>query len=304
MIIQRRFRHLLLLSLLSCGFIFSVSAAQRTITVSGVVVDSASKQPVSQAMVLFYDVASLSFDTNDITKIVSDIMNSGQLDTAYTGADGKYSYSMKVAPSSLILLCGVIKQGYQPGYSMGILLSTTVKMDTVKLQKNDESAAKDTLMVTGTVVDSVSGAAIQNCRLVFNGTGGVDTAGNTTATSAGGTFSKQVIVASSATPILIFLVYKDGYMPGGGQQQYSGKQVDLGTIKIKKINTAVVPVKRPVAAGIQPTEMKIVSLGGRLLYSGAIKSLTPGLLNYHGPALFSLTADGRRLVNNVKIVLP
>jgi hypothetical protein len=255
-------------------------------------------------MVLFYDMATLSFDTNDVTKIVTDIMNSGQLDTAYTGTDGKFSYSLKVPSTSFILLCGVIKQGYQPGYAMGMLLSTSVKLDTVKLQKNNETAAKDTLMVSGTVVDSTSGSPIGNCRIIFNGTAGVDTVGNTTTTDANGTFSKQVVIASSALPVLIYLVNKEGYLSGGGQKQYSGKQVDLGTVKIKKINAAVLPVRRLIDEGIGSTEMKIFTPSGRLLYSGEVKAFTPEKLHFHGLALFSLTRNGNNLAQRAKIVIP
>jgi hypothetical protein len=209
---QKNITLLLLQSLLSCVLIFSVSAAQKTVSVSGIVVDSASNQPISQATVGLFDTTMITIpnmsDTTSIVQMVTNMMNSGQIDTTTSASDGKISYSMKIASNSLVLLCGVFKQGYTFGYSISFLLPTanTVKLDTIKLSKIPDAAL----------------------------------------------------------------------LPGKG----------------------MVPLQ------MKPTDIKVFSLDGRMLYSGPIGIFDKGMRGHHGVVLATLTAKGKCLVKNAKIALP
>jgi hypothetical protein len=275
--------------------VFAASAAVRAVTVSGTVLDSASMQPVPQAMVVFHDMATLSIDTSNLANFLSTL----KLDTAYTGTDGKFSYSLKINPSSLIILCGALKQGYALGYSITFLLSsaTSANFGTIKLQKASD-VAKDTLLVSGTIVDSATNGPLENCHIIMTGAGVMDTIGNTAISGANGSFSRTVIIGSSGQA-LAFVVNKEGYQPFIGHQQYSSKQVDLGTIKMKKTTgirtgSRLITVPRGFFAATY-------SLNGRFLYAGTLQSLKTRKEQSPGMTVVRLTTNGKWAVTDRKV---
>jgi hypothetical protein len=203
----------LLLSLLAFGVAFSAPAAQRTITVTGIVVDSATRQPLSQAIIGLLDTTSITIpDLTDpavvaqLKTMVQTMASSGQIDTTQSASDGKFSYSMKINSYSLVLLCGVTKSGYNFGYSIQFLMPTakTVKLDTIKLSK------------------------------------------------------------------------------------------------IPQIS-AVSPLQQMVPVQMKPTDMRVFTPSGRLLYSGTAANFNKGTLNFHG---ITLTVKGKCLIKNTEIAHP
>ncbi len=295
---RKRIKAFMVPALLILGAVFPVSAAERSIAISGVVVDSATNQPLPQAMIVFYAASAID------SSIFTNMLGNFKLDTAFSGADGKYSYSMKISSNALVLIYAVIKPGYQLSYafSTSIILSSTVVLPTIKLQKSDQSA-KDTLTVTGTVVDSATGNPIGNCLIMMSGLGGLDTTGNTAVSGLGGSFSKQVIIGTSVAGILGYVAVKDLYIPAIGQKSYSGKQVDLGTIKMRKINAAIRTGGRRVFTAPLAETMDVYSVQGRTLYSGRPHELEKAVRPLSGAAVVRLTKSGKCLQTGNKIVL-
>jgi hypothetical protein len=295
-------------------FIAPVFPAQQTITVTGIVVDSATHLPVSQALIGLYDTTVLTLpNLNDIASIaqlsgmVSNMIGSGQVDTFSTAADGKISYSMKIASNSWVLLCGVLKPGYNFGFSARIFLPImkTINLDTIKISKIPQTNAKDTIIVSGTIVESSAGTPVADCQIKINGPGGVDSVVNSATSNVSGIFTQQVIIGSSSTPILVYAVTKDGYQSVIGQQAYSGKQVDFGVIKIKKTaNTGVLTTNKILPYQKRTAGVKIYTSSGRLLFAGPIAAWKKDMAHFHGLAFYSLTVDGTCTVKNTQIVLP
>ena len=124
------------------GLFFMSSALTRSITVTGTIVDSSSKLPVSQAMILLFDTSTINIDPSNLGAL--------KLDTAFSGTDGKIQYQMTVSTKSFILGYGVLKLGYYIKYSAAGFLSTTVDLGTIQISKIDASV-KDTLTVSGIV---------------------------------------------------------------------------------------------------------------------------------------------------------
>jgi hypothetical protein len=262
------------LTLIAGGLFLSVStAAQRIVTVSGTVVEDGTNQPIPQATVLLYASTSLTIDSNS----VADILGKSKLDTATSGSDGKFSYTMEIASNAPVLLSGAFKQDYAIEYKIVFMMptATTVNTGTFRLKKSAD-VAKDTLTVNGTVVDSTSGSPLSGCLIFMSGLAGMDTAGNTAITDANGAFSKQVIIGSSS--LLKMLVYKavkeeDGYTSKVGYQQYAAnKQINLGTIQLQKQYTPILTNRRPNNSQLRETT-GIYDISGKLLFAGSMHSM-------------------------------
>jgi hypothetical protein len=277
-------------------FVFSlfmvVSAVQRTITISGTVVDSVTGLPVQDAIVLLFDTQSLNIDTSNLSTL--------PFDTAFTAANGTFSRTITAPQTNLILVYAVTKTGYSLYYSGTALLSTTVNLGTIKIVPN-ALAPKDTIMVSGKVVDSATGLGISGALVGLSG-GDLDTVGKTAITTSDGTFSRQVIINKVGSLTIVgYIAYNAGYNPALGQKTATGKTVDLGTITLSA-NTHVRWNRQPVRSlSINATGMSVYSLNGRLLYTGPIAS--PGRIarQSSGTVLVDLRNNGMS-VGKKKIV--
>jgi hypothetical protein len=246
--------------------VISLCAAQtKSITVTGTVVDSATGAPVSQAMILLFDTSTINIDPSNLGAL--------KLDTVFSGTDGKFQYQMTISTQSIILGYGVLKQGYQIKYSAAGILFTTVNLGTIRISKLDTSV-KDTILVSGTVVDSASGAGVGGALVIMSSGGGIDTVGNSALTNADGTFSKQVIISKlNGASIVSYVITDQNYQPAFGQNTATGKQLDLGTILLKRINNAVRQEVKPGSRRAQANRMSVYALNGRLVYAGRVQPL-------------------------------
>lgn len=284
-----------ILTTLAVAGLFSVASAQTTITVSGTVKDSATGQPIAQATILLTatDVTTLMLSQGSLTNL--------KFDTVYTGADGSFSRAIHATATQNILGWMVTKTGYQMKYSIYpfTATTTTISLGTILLAGVNNSV-KDTVTVSGTVVDSITGSPVANALVGMTGLLSLDTTGNTVFTGANGTFSKKVIINNAATArILIYAVAKNGYTPGGGQAAITSKTINLGTIRLKPIVTVV--VARPLATPSRANNLQIFSLRGQLLYAGPVVSAEKVLQTRHTPVIMNFRHNDRT-INSVKIV--
>lgn len=245
-----------------------IANAQRTIIVTGTVQDSISGSPVAGALVLLLDTNTLSIDMTNLTGL--------KFDSTVSGADGKFTYTMKISASAFILGYAVVAQGYQLKYNGAGIPSTATAVDlgTIKLASSG-SGTLDTLTVTGKVVDSISGTGIGGALVVMSGLGAVDTAsGNRVLTSADGTFSKQIIISELNNAAIVgYVVSQLNYNPKIGEKQAGGKQLDLGTILLSPNGQAVLPRPLTSIEKNRPDRMSVYALSGKLLYDGPVLSL-------------------------------
>jgi hypothetical protein len=247
-------------------FVF-LANAQRTITVTGPVQDSATGSPVAGALVLLLDTNTISIDLTKLTGL--------QFDSTVSGADGKISYNMKIATNSYILGYAIVKQGYQLVYNGAAIspTATTVSLGVIKIAASGATPL-DTLTVSGKVVDSLTNVGLGGALVVMSGLGAVDTAsGNRVLTNADGTFSKQVIISElNNSPIVGYVVNQLGYTTKIGEKLASGKQLDLGTIPLSPNLQAV--RRRPLnfSEKLLPDRMVVYALNGNVLYEGPLMS--------------------------------
>ncbi|MDD5676325.1 MAG: hypothetical protein PHC61_19285 [Chitinivibrionales bacterium] len=283
---------LLMASFLVVGFFLSSSAFAKAITVSGVVQDSLAGTPISQATILLYASDSLNIDMNNL-----------QFDSTHTGADGTFSHPMTVSQNAIFLFYGVLKQGYPVKYSLAGILLPTVNLNTIKLNKITP-LVQDTLTVSGSVVDSATGSGIGGVVIIMSGLGSFDTTGNSAVTGNNGAFQKRVIIGNApSNQMLNYLIAKDGYKPAVGQTQVPGKQVDLGSIVLRK--NAASAIKRGAALlpqAKEATTMSIYTISGKLLYSGAIGKVDKVTQGRSSPVIvdfkFNNVSVGEKMVPN------
>jgi hypothetical protein len=241
----------------------SFAAAQRTITVSGVVVDSVTMQPVPNATVLLLDT-STNIDTSAIGSI--DISKL-KPDSVLTTANGSFSKPLTVPYANIILAYMVVKEGYFLDFNFTLMLSTTINLDTIKLIPN-AIAPKDTVTVSGTIVDSTTGIGIPGALIGLSG-GDLDTAGKTAVADNQGNFSRQVIVSKVGTFTIVgYIAYKDGYNPAVGTKNATGKTVDLGIIKLLPNTQVRWTMRAAIPVPIRATNMTLYSLNGQRIYTG------------------------------------
>jgi hypothetical protein len=204
--------------------------------------------------------ATISIDPNNLGNL--------SYDTVYSNTTGNFSHTFTVSQSANLLIYGILKQDYQIKYSYTLMLSNSVNLGTIKLSKATVMT-RDTITVSGIVVDSAAGTGIVGAQLIMSGMGAFDTSGNTALTGSGGAFSKQVIVENAAAGNeLVYMASYDGYQPMAGQQQIAGKTLDLGTIKLKKINQGVIFSVGIVRQPLRANSVSFYSLQGKLLYAG------------------------------------
>jgi hypothetical protein len=272
---------LFMLSLM--GFSF---AAQRTVTVSGVVVDSVTGQPVPNAIVLLLDT-----NITDITQIDSVDINTLKPDTAFTSTDGSFSKTITTAATNLILAYMIVKEGYAIYLTGTIMLSTTINLGTIKLVPT-ALAPKDTVMVSGKVVDSKTGQGIPDAKVAISGAD-MDTTGKTVTTDANGTFSRQVILTRiTSLTIVGYVAYKEGYEPVIGTKPAPGKTVDLGTIVLSSNAPVLCNPKKRMHPQNGLTTMTLYSLNGKRLYSGRVVPPGRGITHSTSAVLVEFKADG------------
>ncbi len=285
-----------------CFFSYA-DAAEKTVTVSGKITDNATSQPIPQAMVLLFAVSTIAIDMNHLADFLKSVKN---IDTVFSNADGSFSDSLKASQDAIGVVCVPLKQGYQMDYHATLLSPTikTVNFGAIKLEKSD-LLPRDTIRVSGIVVDSATGIPLDNCWIVMSGFESWDTAGNTVFTGGNGAFSKQVIIAgTSSTKTLLFFASKTGYENTGGQLQVSGKQVDLGTIKLSKPGAGVKGGSRSLFRAQAVTSMNAYGVNGRLLYAGPVLALHAILRQYGNPAVILLKRNeaviGKKLLAIMK----
>ncbi|MGB7567315.1 MAG: hypothetical protein WBM07_05620 [Chitinivibrionales bacterium] len=257
---------LTMVCILSAGLFFISAAQTKSITVTGTVVDSTTGSPVPQAMILLFDTSTLNIDLSNLGAL--------KLDTAFSGTDGKFQYQMTVNTLSFILGYGVLKEGYLIKYSASGFFptSTTVNLGTITISKIDTSV-KNTLTVSGTVVDSATGNGIGGALVIMSTGGGFDTTGNTVLTNNDGTFSKQVIISElNGASVVSYIITDPDYQTKLGQNTATGKQLDLGRILMERTTAAIKPAGLSMARA-QANRMSVYALNGRLLYDGRILPL-------------------------------
>jgi hypothetical protein len=270
-----------------CFFLLSLAGfsfgLQRSITVSGTVVDSVTGQPVENAVVLLYDASSLNIDTSDLSTL--------ELDTAFTTSNGSFSKTISAPSSNLILIYAVVSQGYSFYFSGTALMSTTIKLDTIKLVPTD-LATKDTITVSGKVVDSATGSGIPGAIIGISG-GDLDTTGKSFATDASGNFTRQVIINKIGSSTIVgYIAYKDGYTPAMGQKTATGKTVDLGIITLSRNTPVLWKAQSRVWLQNNPTSMALYSLNGRRLSTGRVAPLNRLSLHSTNAALVEFRHNG------------
>ena len=278
-----------LTGIFAAGMIFLSSAQTKAITVTGTIVDSATGSPVSGAMVLLYATSDTSIDINNLGSL--------KLDTAFSGTNGKFQHQMTISAQAYFLVYGVLKEGYfikYPSYP-SLILFTTVTLPTIEISKIDTSV-RDTLQVTGTVVDSVTEVGIGGAFVIMSTGGGFDTAGNTVLTNSDGTFSKQVIISKvNGVSTVSYIVTDQHYITALGQNQANGKQLNLGTITLKNKGSAIRPETKPVSLSVRKIGMSVYSLNGRLLYEGGAQAIERIVRNYRSAVIVTIKYDNARM---------
>ncbi len=260
---MKKHNNTITLFLFLIGVMFPAMAQQKTVTVSGKVVDSLTGAAVPGATIVLSAItATISIDPNNLGNL--------SYDTVYSNTTGNFSHAFTVSQSANLLIYGILKQDYQIKYSYTLMLSNSINLGTIKLSKATV-LTRDTITVSGIVVDSSTGTGIVGAQLIMSGMSAFDTSGNTALTGSGGAFSKQVIVENAAAGNeLVYMASYDGYQPMAGQQQISGKTLDLGTISLKKINQGVIFPLRGFQQASGVNSIRVYSLQGRLLYTGAV----------------------------------
>lgn len=268
----------------------------RTITVSGMVQDSATRLPVAGALVLL-------FDTNTIAIDPSALLNY-KLDSTVSGTDGKFSYSMRVATNATLLGYAVAKQGYQTAYSATGILSLTVNLGVIKIAASTGSQ-RDTVTVSGTVLDSLTNAPIPGALVIMSGMVAIDTSsGNRVLTNADGTFSTQAIISKLNNVTMVgYVVSRVDYIAKTGEKTATGKQLDIGNIRLYKNAMKVLSGSRTSAAGNTVDWMYIYSLNGRLLYEGEPVMPIEKVLTHKSAPVLIVLKHRDRIVEQRKLVL-
>ena len=259
------------------------------LTVSGKIVDSATGQPVPNAVVAMSGLGNL------------DTINKSMV----TGSDGTFSKQVSVTndPAHKVLLWYVTKTGFnRTGGQVAIGAATTIDLGTIKLGAGLQiTNDKDTLTVSGTVVDAGNQVAIANVKIVMSGLG-ADTSGNTATTGADGKFSKQVIVTNvSAFKALVYGATKSGYVPFAGQVAIASKTIDLGTIDLTATAGTINGGMKSVASITRANNMRIYSLRGQLLYAGAVIPTENVLHAYHTSVIVNYRCNNYT-INSVRVV--
>ena len=274
---------------LACIFVFGmffICRAQTTksITVTGLVTDSLTKDSISGAMVLLYATSDTSLDRNNLGSL--------KLDTAFTGTNGKFQHQMTIDAQAIFLVYAVFKQGYyikSPSVPSFIIFST-VTLPPIKISKIDNSV-RDTLTVSGIVKDSSTGIGINGARVIMTTGGAFDTIGNTTFTGADGSFSKQVIISKlNGASVVSYIITDQNYQTKLGQNTATGKQLDVGSILLKSTNVAIRPTGINITRA-QANRMSVYAINGRLLYAGRILPLDKLAQGQAGEVIVKLTKE-------------
>jgi len=253
---------------------FSSFAQQKKVIVTGKVVDSVTSAAIPNAKIILSGLTVISISQ----PIDSNAIRNLKYDTVYSKTDGTFSDTLVVVQTTNLLVYGVLKQGYAITYSFTLILLGSVDLGVIKVGKPAD-LIKDTITVSGTVVDSASGAAIAGVQMIMTGLGSFDTTGNTAVTDVQGKITKQVIVGNSAADrVLTYLVSKNGYFPAFGQQAISGKTLDIGTIKLKSNGQGIIVSNKVISKPDALQTVALYSVRGQLLYSGDLKSIDKKLL--------------------------
>jgi hypothetical protein len=267
------------------------SPTTSSVAVTGQVVDSATGAPIGGAKVLVTALSQtqmimLIFSTDPLGSLFN--MNL-KLDTAYTGADGTYSKSIKVDSTAYLIGGIAIKPGYQVSFSYMKIDNGAAALPPIRLNSR---IILDTLAVSGTVVDTATGRGIPGALIVMSGPTG-DTVDNWALTDVNGQFTKQVIINNTASfKALVYLVSKQGYQAKVGQGPITAKQVNLGTIKLK-MSTQVILSCKQTATGGTANDIRVYSLKGQLLYAGPAVAAESQSRLRHTPVIVEFRANNR-----------
>jgi hypothetical protein len=245
-------------------FLLSLAGLSFGLQVTGVVVDSTTRQPVQDAKVLL-------LDTNQSIILNGFDMNKLQFDSMSTASNGSFSLTVG---SNMTIFYSVVKAGYAVyiNYCQLLQPTATVRLDTIRLVPLN-LAAKDTLNVSGKVIDSATRTGIPGALIGMSGAD-LDTVGKTVIADANGNFSSKVVitkVSGLSMSIIGYIAYKQGYSQAMGTKLVLTKVVNLSTISL--LSTSVRWTQRQAYARSNPTGMALYSLNGRMLYSGRVAPL-------------------------------
>jgi hypothetical protein len=133
--------------------------------------------------------------------------------------------------------------------------------------------------------------------------GAFDTIGNTVLTNPDGTFSKQVIISkANGASIVSYIITDRNYLTKLGQNTATGKQLDLGTILLKRIADAVRPGAKFGILPAAANRMSVYALNGRLLYTGRIVPLDKIEQGQTGAVIVKLANENTTI--GTKIYMP
>ncbi|MBN2038189.1 MAG: hypothetical protein JW768_15720 [Chitinispirillaceae bacterium] len=290
------------------GLLFSLVClsfgVDRTISISGVVVDSVTGQPIEEAIVLLCDT------TADPNINIEDLGNFS-IDSTTTDENGAFNTTITCPRINLALIVAIVKQNYSSYIGAAALLSTTIDFDTVALVPF-ESASKDTLVVSGTVVDAVGRNGIEQAMVGVSGAD-FDTVGNTAMTDDDGFFSRQVVVCRLTVDpsigslidvpscIVGYIVSKEGYTTVTGFKIPADNAVDLDTIFLESNSQIIWKGQRLARQQTGVPGMAVYTLDGKLLYRGPVVPVNHVLRRAAGTLLLDITR-GTTVVERKTIV--
>jgi hypothetical protein len=252
-------------SVLICLFlillIFSHAGFTKDVTVSGTVKAAATNEPINEASVALFG------GTLDMSTIPDSI------DTVFTGSDGTFEATITVPENANILFYGAHKEGYlaKTDIKQYLLTPMPTEIDVGDILLKTIDDAKDTLRVSGTVVDSITQEPLSDVKIrVTSGLIGDITIDSLTS-DAQGKFDGKIPYIPGTNPLFKAIFYsaeKDGYIPKGDTAGIPDNEIiDLGTIELVEENIAIkYPIQKFKMQ--QPTHIAVYSMNGKLIYEG------------------------------------
>lgn len=260
------------------GKIFLTPGLNKTVVVSGTVLDTATGKPVSQALVTL-KTSNMSVDPPD---------------TVYTDNDGYFKKEVVIRISVITptLYYSVEKKTYQTKTGQAPITGQTLDLGKIFLKPGTNKI----VTVVGKVINADNQEPIKDAMVLLT-TLAISLKPDTAYTDEKGNFKAlvEVSVISPIEPMLYYAVSKTGFRPVTGQKQIAGDPVDLGTIQLSPLSVAVWFGKTAFSSTIQPTGLVVYSPNGRTIYSGAIKNLNRIANQSSKSAIVCYTANGKTI---------
>lgn len=242
--------------------LFSHAAFTKDVTVSGIVKAAATSQTISEATVMLFG------GTMDMSSIPD------TMDTVFTGSDGTFEKTITVPEDATILFYGASKEGYLAKTDIKQYLltpmPTEIDVGDILLKTIDE--AKDTLYVSGAVVDSITQDPLPDVKIrITSGLIG-DITIDSLMSDAQGEFEGKIPYIPGTSPLFNAISYgaeKDEYTPKGDTAGIPDNGIiDLGTIELVKVNIAIKYYPIQKLKMLRPTHIAVYSVNGKLIYEG------------------------------------